>query len=333
MKTDPVIIGCCGSSGSTLLATILTNHSEVFCGPELSLFSKKELYENYKVVKRSFTKWFKAGLVSPGPTTDSRFMSDYDQCHLSEEFLREAISKSDNIREWAHEVFDKTLLVEQKSVFVEKTPTNCYCFNEYLNSFPSGKVIHIVRDGRDVVCSLLKRGYRYYSAIARWLCDVSAGITCSEDARYIQVKYENLVLNPENEIERICCHIGVQYESDMLRRNVSANRKKPQIGSWASSPINDPISSRSVGKYKDELSINDLLYFYSMKPSQKALHNWGMTEMDAGSLLRHLGYDVLERSTRKQHAAVLYRYAGDVIRQTTHGKKTPLSVTIPIRLK
>ena len=43
---NPIIIGGSGSSGSSLLATILNRHPEVAVGPELSLFNKPVLYEN-----------------------------------------------------------------------------------------------------------------------------------------------------------------------------------------------------------------------------------------------------------------------------------------------
>src|SRR6185437_2430903 len=41
---------------------------------------------------------------------------------------------------------------------IEQTPEMAYLVSAALRAYPSGRVIHLVRDGRDVVASLLERG-------------------------------------------------------------------------------------------------------------------------------------------------------------------------------
>ncbi len=54
---------------------------------------------------------------------------------------------------------------------VEQTPETAFVLGAALAAYPDGRAVHLVRDGRDVVCSLLERG---------WL---SAGRTGGDDAR------------------------------------------------------------------------------------------------------------------------------------------------------
>ena len=54
---------------------------------------------------------------------------------------------------------------------VEQTPETAFVLAAALRAYPQGRAVHVVRDGRDVVCSLLERG---------WL---SAGRAGGDDAR------------------------------------------------------------------------------------------------------------------------------------------------------
>jgi len=54
---------------------------------------------------------------------------------------------------------------------VEQTPETAFVLGAALRAYPQGRAVHLVRDGRDVVCSLLERG---------WL---SAGRGGGDDAR------------------------------------------------------------------------------------------------------------------------------------------------------
>jgi hypothetical protein len=42
---------------------------------------------------------------------------------------------------------------------VEQTPETAHLLDAVVTAFPQARVVHIVRDGRDVVCSLLEKGW------------------------------------------------------------------------------------------------------------------------------------------------------------------------------
>ncbi len=54
---------------------------------------------------------------------------------------------------------------------VEQTPEMAYLVDAALAAYPQSRVVHIVRDGRDVCCSLLDKG---------WLADTRSGATADD---------------------------------------------------------------------------------------------------------------------------------------------------------
>ena len=72
---------------------------------------------------------------------------------------------------------------------VEQTPETTYILAAALRAYPEARVVHMLRDGRDVVCSLLERG---------WL---SANRTGADDARLAYGAYPRFWVEPERREE------------------------------------------------------------------------------------------------------------------------------------
>jgi len=119
---------------------------------------------------------------------------------------------------------------------VEQNPETSYVLRGALQAYPAAKAVHVIRDGRDVVCSLLERGWlgagragsddanQAYGAYARfwveperqhefeeaseatraawaWRTYVTAARAVPE--RTIDLRYEALVADPEGEAKRV----------------------------------------------------------------------------------------------------------------------------------
>jgi hypothetical protein len=119
---------------------------------------------------------------------------------------------------------------------VEQNPETSYVLQGVLHAYPAAKAVHVIRDGRDVVCSLLERGWlgagragsddakQAYGAHARfwvepdrrrefeaaseatraawaWRRYVTAARVAPE--RTIDLRYESLVADPEGEAQRV----------------------------------------------------------------------------------------------------------------------------------
>lgn len=154
----PIFIGCCGSSGSTLLGILLNRHPEIACGPEINFFNKKKIYNiEFRSFKSKFNYWSKNGINSNGYWLSLGFLLNRNYYGLSDDNIKTFLNESNTLREFTDFIIDAFLKKYKKKRFAEKTPTNVYCFKEIVNLYPGAKILHVVRDGRDVFCSLKKR--------------------------------------------------------------------------------------------------------------------------------------------------------------------------------
>jgi protein-tyrosine sulfotransferase len=114
----------------------------------------------------------------------------------------------------------------------EKTPNNVLVFAELLNLFPAAHFIHVIRDPRAVIASMLQVGMRAkkagwttpahtHSALAaiayirRCLHHGFAAQKIAPD-RVMTVSYERLVSEPESETRRICNFLKIDWCQKML---------------------------------------------------------------------------------------------------------------------
>lgn len=168
---------------------------------------------------------------------------------------------------------------------VEQTPEVAFVLPAALEAYPEARVLHIVRDGRDAVCSLLERG---------WLAEERAG---RDDARLPYGARARFWVEPEQaeEFERASEATRAAWA---WRRYVSAARAEIdgrilEIRYEALADAHDAIAAHlgapaaavrkalasahtsSVGRFREELT-----------PEQLA-----DVEREAGPLLRELGYE------------------------------------------
>jgi hypothetical protein len=170
---------------------------------------------------------------------------------------------------------------------VEQTPETAFVLGAALLAYPAAGAVHVVRDGRDVVCSLLDRGWLNaqqdggddaglpYGAQARFWVEPErrAEFEAASDAtraawawrryvaaarsggpRTLEVRYEALVGEPERVAAAVAGHLGAD----------------PAAFERSFAEVHD----RSIGRFERDLS-----------PEQLA-----DVEREAGPLLRELGY-------------------------------------------
>lgn len=220
---------------------------------------------------------------------DSRLFRELEYYQIQPLQLLDWANNSNDITAFVNKLISYSLRESGKDFFLEKTPSNVYCFHDFIGRFPEGKVIHVIRDGRDVFCSLLKRGFPAFVAGSRWLYDVTCGLSAREQSNYLEVKYEDLVTNPEFVLEDICKFIGVDFEGDILHADVNEQTERIYLDSWQSRP-NQAINSNSVGKYKLELNHSQIKYLFSLRLGKRSAKELGMSVHSPASLLNILGY-------------------------------------------
>jgi hypothetical protein len=184
-----------------------------------------------------------------------------------------------------------------KPLVGEKTPKYVRHLPMLSQLWPHAKVVHLIRDGRDVALSLLdwsrsdRGGGRYptwdedrvMTAAHLWEWNVRLGRETSGrlgPERYHELRYEALVAGPESECTKLCAFLEVPYEPDMLRFHEGQMRSRsrgPRL----------PITP-ALRRWREQMAPEDVARF----------------EAAAGDLLEELGY---ERATPHASAEHLER--------------------------
>jgi hypothetical protein len=163
----PIFIVGCQSSGTTLLRLMLDSHPGISCGPETRF-----LEDFAALTERNWSYMRNYG-----------FPRSYWDRKLAETF--------DSIkRDYASET--------GKTRWADKTPRYALSLGYITELFPACQVVHVIRDGRDVVASHRDR-WGYWSAIKaveKWPRYIraarQAGRSLPSD-RYHEVRYEDIV--------------------------------------------------------------------------------------------------------------------------------------------
>jgi hypothetical protein len=109
-----------------------------------------------------------------------------------------------------------------KKICGDKSPSFIRKLNLLLDIYPDAKLIHIARDGRDVYLSLKKIEEPSAASIAvaslEWRIKLSLirKSIMKHPHRTVELKYEELLLNPAQTLEKVCDFIGVPFEAEML---------------------------------------------------------------------------------------------------------------------
>jgi hypothetical protein len=116
-----------------------------------------------------------------------------------------------------------------KTRFADKTPRNVLHIELLAAAFPDARFVHLVRDGRDVVPSMLGLDYfpdRFPEAVLYWADRVErgrrAGARLGPD-RYVEVRYEELVADAPSVLARLCELLALPFDPAMLRYHERAD--------------------------------------------------------------------------------------------------------------
>lgn len=161
--------------------------------------------------------------------------------------------------------------------------------------FANARFVHIVRDGRDVALSHRTMPYgaaTISECAANWSARLDANLTMGNvfgPERYLLVRYENLVVDSETELRRICAFIGVGYSPQMLLYHTMVDGKIPDDRRWLWPNLDRPPDKSKVYRWKNEMTTTERIVF----------------ERSGNNMLRELGYDAFDEIPRSPRADLL----------------------------
>jgi hypothetical protein len=164
-------------------------------------------------------------------------------------------------------IFTTLASSQGKTRWGDKTPTYVLDIDVLWDMFPGCRIVHLVRDGRDVAQSLrhLSWGSRnLLKTAADWRWKVMLGRKMGRmiPDNYLEIRYEDLVTNPEATLRVICDHLGgITFEREMLNYSDTAKDSMPEASlRWHLSSVSKPDKSK-VLQWKERLSVNDQILF------------------------------------------------------------------------
>lgn len=252
--TGPVFIVGMPRSGTKLLRELLNSHSRI-CIPEY----ETEFYpylvsicEKYKDLSDflAFDKFYKEIVSLPYFVYRKKYASVissadwYQYCvEINQSFSPASIFEC-LIRH------DAECPKDVKNIWGDKSPTYIKHMALLQRHFPDARFVHIVRDVRDYCLSINKAwGKNMLRACQRWTDDVSAARKFAEKfpTQYFQLRYEDLLSKPEEELQGICDFIQINFEETMLVLSKSPEK----VGDTSGAKI---IVATNKNKYRDQIS-------------------------------------------------------------------------------
>ena len=149
--------------------------------------------------------------------------------------------------------------------------------------FPDCRVLHIHRDGRDVWRSWRATSFgpaNAYVAAKTWAGFVGAGRAAGRNldpGTYMEVRYEDLLADPERIMRAVCDFLGESFDPAMLRPMA------PPIGGWRDRPaIDGEIARTNSGRWRAELPVEDRRVFEAIAGSELADLGYELEGYDGG---------------------------------------------------
>jgi hypothetical protein len=253
MSNAPVFILGVGRSGTTLLSLMIDSHSRIAVPYESHFFVP--YYQNQTLVGDLRTREGRLRLLNR--ILGEPFVQKWDQRVTIEDI---DLNQCPNLPETIRQIYSAYARKFGKDIWGDKTPgyiKHIYILNAM---FPTARYIHIVRDGRDVALSLLKQSWgpdNLYEGLVYWAGTVAAGrsmLYMLPHDRYLEVRYEELVSQPEVELRRVVGFLGVAYEPQMLDAYVQSAATK--VGGFINSihvHLREPVSKAQTYKWKNVL--------------------------------------------------------------------------------
>lgn len=298
--TNIGIIGGCGSSGTTLLTHLLSRSKYICSGPEFNCFNHKELY-NYSDLCANYRKMLLGKGEASGYFGTNWFLTEPDYYGINYDLVDGWVENSIDTSSFIEKINKHVVERLGATYFIEKTPSNVYCFKDIASTFPDVPIIHVIRDGRDVVTSLMKRGYNIFGAGSRWLYDTLSGLSIREHKNYLEVRYEDLVTNPEKTLRIIFDFLGIPFDKELIEGQDDAQTSGTFTNNWEEDNTakiwnqrpSDPISTSSIGRYKRKIKSSDLSLLYKIELTDYAVN---ILQLDKNTsfadLLAKLNYEI-----------------------------------------
>jgi hypothetical protein len=245
MTLSPIFVGGAPRSGTTLARAILDAHPDIACGPELRAFP-------------ALARLYRDTAATMSATYSMHFA--FDDAALREAFRTLIVSFLRPLHERSG-----------KKEIAEKTPANALYFSPLFELFPRSRFVHVVRDPRDVVASLLNSDWRdaksgerlpitasVTGAAQGWRDHVAAARAArAAGAPVHDLIYEKLIEKPAQTLNELFEFLGAAPSEAPLAHHLNFRAREGENETSAAAVAN-PLNDSAVGRWRRDLSPADV---------------------------------------------------------------------------
>lgn len=216
MSGPPVVVLGVSRSGTTLLKEMLDSHSELAI-PTESYFIP-QLWHRHS--RRFDVDDFLDDLTR---------LARVREWGVTPEDVRSRLPAKPALADGIQAIYRSYADSQSKSRFGDKTPSYMQSLPLLERVFPSAQYVHLLRDGRDAALSFmamrrrprfnLARPRRIASFASQWRLEVEGAAEFGRrvgSSRYLELRYEDLVREPEADLRRVCDFLVLDFEPGML---------------------------------------------------------------------------------------------------------------------
>ncbi len=242
-EKSPVFVVGEWRSGTTLMRVMLDSHKNICCGPETQFIVQPGLEEFHN----TFTdRWF------------FRIKEFGYQKDIVDKMIAAMID----------EFFTTYQLQKGKKRWADKTPQGVLKLDYLLRLFPRAQFIHMIRDGRDVACSAMKKKWgpkTIEDAAHHWILCIEKAKAFSQKhpEKIFEVRYETLVHTPEQIMREVLRFLGEPWDPHVLNHH-STNHDLALGLESSAEQVQQAVYTSSIGIWKKELPEKDRDLFHSI---------------------------------------------------------------------
>jgi len=237
-----------GRCGTTILAQVLNSHSKVCVPHELQIIlgigNGDRFYEKY--ISGEMQKYRADDFIRLIREVCPYYFENFFD--YIKHFKCQKYPQSD-LKKLLKGLFDHICFEYKKEVFIEQTPWYGQRLDVLKTIFPEMKVLHVLRDGRDVAISFSRTPWwskDIQKNLLQWTKEINTiheyGVKHPEN--FLEIRYEDLVRAPADQLTRVLRLFGLEYEATMLeparlvdyasmfKGNSSKNQSK-EFNKWA----------------------------------------------------------------------------------------------------
>lgn len=177
-------------------------------------------------------------------------------------------------------LYDEYASVQDNDLWVSKYPALWEALEDAFEYYDDPKIVYNVRDARDVVLSFKRsnvgRYHPYYNA-QRWQEEQRHGIELLEnhDDAVHQIRYRDLLQDPEAVVRNVCEFLDVPFEERMLYYYETEQAEAASESAEVFKNLTSPIMSDNYHKFREQLPAEEVR----------------LTEKIAAEELAFFGYD------------------------------------------